>query len=57
MTNEKYYNIYIIVKKFINISWKFLEIMSDVKYIKRDLYILESIQEKFLIDRNFNYLH
>lgn len=57
MTNEKYYNIYIIVKKFINISWKFLEIMSDVKYIKRDLYILESIQEKFLIDGNFNYLH
>lgn len=31
--------------------------MSDVKYIKRDLYILESIQEKFLIDENFNYLH
>lgn len=57
MTNEKYYNIYIIVKKFINISWKFLEIISDVKYIKRDLYILESIQEKFLIDGNFNYLH
>lgn len=48
---------YIIVKKFINISWKFLEIMSDVKYIKCDLYILESIQEKFLIDGNFNYLH